>query len=234
MADRILYRSLIGHQDFLLGPGTDVQTRGTATVNMQKIELEFIFRTVDEIKDLDYTKYMHVALHQVGAVDQYYFDITSEAVPDDVNVLKPNYIHITQPGRYLRLVPYSAPVVFDTIICSASDQVTELTVDLVNPHNTFRASYALDMTNGYIRINVNQAPTGAKLIVDIHMNGTTMFSTLMSIDIGKKTSVTAAIQSVLDITYVPDDAEFEIFCTQAGSTFAGTGLKTGVTGVKVP
>ena len=115
-------------------------------------------------------------------------------------------------------------------ICAQSDQVTSLSVDLVNPTNTFRSSFPMDLTNGHVRINVNTAPTGAKLEVDIHMNGVSIFSTLITIDIGEKTSVTAAVPYVLSTTVVPDDAEFETFVTQVGSAVAGTGLKVDVTG----
>ena len=116
-------------------------------------------------------------------------------------------------------------------ICAQSDQVTPLVVDLVNPTNTFRSSFAMTLIGGHVRINVNTAPTGAKLEVDIHMNGTTIFSTLITIDIGQKTSVGAAVPYVLDTVIVPDDAEFETFITQVGSTIAGTGLKVDVTGI---
>lgn len=127
------------------------------------------------------------------------------------------------------------PDVWDTIICAQSDQVTPLVVDLVNPTNTWRAPYALDMTNGYVRINVNTAPVGAALEIDIHMNGTSIFSTKPTIDAGEKTNVTAAVPAVLNIpaNTIPDDAEFEVFVTQVGSSVAGTGLKVAISGIKI-
>jgi len=333
---RILYRSLIGHEDLDLGFGKVTQERGPNIVDMQRIQAIFIFETVDVIKALVYTKYPHVGLHQIGAVIEYYFDPSSMAIPDNDFVLLPNSIHISKPGRYIKVlggggggggmnytyvdsdytisyanevvlvdsnvgpITITFPVVpvkdnyvgvwdcgdrasvnnitilrngntihnlsedalidikngrfdfiytgstwelspivgcssvYDTIICSASDQVTPLTVDLVNPHNTFRAPYPLDLTHGYVRINVNTAPTGAPIIVDLHMNGVSMFSTLLQIDIGTKTSLVSLVPAVLTTTSVPDDAEFEIFVTQKGSIIAGTGLKTAVTGIKVP
>ncbi len=227
---RTIFRQLIGHEDFSLGQGKINQERGDRTISIRQIELEFIFRTIVEIRELNYLLYAHIALHVVGAVVQYYFDATSVAVDDGNLVLKPNTLLSTQQGRYLKVLPSD---IFDTIICSQSDQKTPLVVDLVEPTNTFRASYALDLTNGHIRISVNTAPTGAKLIIDVHMNGTTIFSTLLSIDTGEKTSVTASVPAILSTTNVPDDAEFEVFVTQIGSTIAGTGLKVAVTGVKV-
>jgi len=121
----------------------------------------------------------------------------------------------------------------DTIIASCSDELTAITADAVVHKTEFRAPYAMDLAAGYIRANLRTAPTGAIFTVDVHMNGLTMFSTLLTIDIGEKTSVTAATPAVLSVTDVPDDALFEVFVTQVGSGTAGTGLKIAVTGVKV-
>jgi len=122
---------------------------------------------------------------------------------------------------------------FDTIIASASDEDSAITVDAVTPKTTFRAPYALDLSSGYVRASLTSAPTGAKFEIDVHMNGTTIFTTKITIDINEKTSVTAAIPAVLSVTDIPDDAEFEIFVTQIGSTISGMGLKVAVTGIKV-
>jgi len=121
---------------------------------------------------------------------------------------------------------------YDTIIASCSDEITPITVDAVVPKTTFRAPYPLDLATGYIRASVTTAPTGAALEIDVHMNGVTLFSTLLTIDATEKTSVTAAIPAVLNVTDIPDDAEFEVFVTQVGSTIAGAGLKVAVTGIK--
>jgi hypothetical protein len=125
--------------------------------------------------------------------------------------------------------------VFDTIIASASDENTPITVG--GPKTTFRAPYALDLGvaghPGYIRISLTTAPTGAAFIVDVTMNGASMFSTPVQIDPGEKTSVTSLTPAVLAITDVPDDAEFLVYVTQIGSTLSGTGLKVAVTGTRV-
>jgi hypothetical protein len=125
---------------------------------------------------------------------------------------------------------------FDTIIASCSDELTPIT--LGGPKTTFRCPYPLDMTNGFVRASLTTAPTGASMIVDVHMNGTTMFSTPISIDAGSRTSVGSTPQSVISIPLVgglpiiPDDAEFLVYVNQVGSTFAGSGLKVAVTGEK--
>ena len=225
---RIIYRQLIGHEDLSLGQGKIVQERGDRTVSIQQIELEFIFRTVDEIKALDYIRYGHVALYKIGPVFQYYFDWLSMAVPDNITVIKPNSILASLPGRYILSAGQG---IYDTIIASASDEDTPIAVDLVTAKTTFRAPYPLALA--YVRASLTTPPTGASFIVDVHMNGVTMFSTLLSIDPTEKTSVTASVPAVLSVTSVPDDAEFTVFVTQVGSTLAGTGLKIAVTGIKV-
>jgi hypothetical protein len=95
------------------------------------------------------------------------------------------------------------------------------------------------MDDGYVRASLTTAPTGADVIIDIHMNGTSMFSTKIHIEPGSRTSVGAGTQSVIDIPLVggfkiiPDDAEFLVYVDQVGSTYAGAGLKVALTGKKV-
>lgn len=121
---------------------------------------------------------------------------------------------------------------FDTIIASCSNEFSPISVG--GPKTTFRAPYPLDLTTGYVRASLTQAPVGASMIVRLTMNGVDLFSTPIYIDDGAKTSVSAAIQSVIapGQLLVPDDAEFLVFVDQIGSTFAGTGLKVAVTGIK--
>jgi len=133
--------------------------------------------------------------------------------------------------------PGPTPDVFDTIIASCSDEVTPISTG--GPRTTFRCPYSLDMTNGFVRASLTNAPTGASMIIDITMNGSTMFSTPIHVEAGSRTSVGAAIQSVIAIPLtgglriIPDDAEFLVYVTQVGSSLAGSGLKVAVTGKKV-
>ena len=120
----------------------------------------------------------------------------------------------------------------DTIIASASDEFTPITVG--GPKTTFRAPYPLDLTNGYVRISLTQAPIGSAFIVNLTVNGFNLFTTNVQIDDGSKTCVGSSVPAVIDPNryYIPDDAEFLVYVTQVGSTFAGTGLKVAVTGIK--
>lgn len=125
-----------------------------------------------------------------------------------------------------------SPYLNDTIIASCSDEYSPLEVNLIAPATTYRAPFPINIE--YIRCSLVTAPVGADVIVDVHMNGVSVFSggNLLHIDIGSKTSVGSATPYVLGTLVVPDDAEFEIFITQVGSVVQGTGLKISITGAK--
>lgn len=101
-----------------------------------------------------------------------------------------------------------------------SDETTDLTIGTLLK---FRMPFAMTLTS--VRISTNTAPTGSAIIVDVKESGTSIFSTLLSIDISEKTSVTAATPAVISDTNLADDAEIEISTTQVGSTVKGNGLK---------
>jgi hypothetical protein len=228
---RIIHRQLIGHEDFALGHGEVTQKRGPETLQFQQVEIEWIFRTVDEIKALDYNVYTHVAIHNIpeGPVTQYYYSPDSHAVPDDYNIIKPNSVALTQGGRYIRVPGVGAASLLDTIIASASDETTPLEVGV--KLTTFRAPYPL--TLAYVRCSLTNPVTDTELIVPVQATGLgPLFSTPMHIDVGETTSVTAVTQSVLSIVNIPDDQEFTVDVSQAGGT--ASGLKVAVTGTKVP
>ena len=124
------------------------------------------------------------------------------------------------------------PYLNDCIISSCSDEYSPLVVDLVTPAVTFPAPYPLE--TAYIRFRVVTAPTGADIIVDVHINDTSIFqgSNYLHIDAGSKTSVGSVTPYTLAFTAVPDDAEIKGFIRQVGSTVAGTGLKCVFAGAK--
>jgi hypothetical protein len=76
-----------------------------------------------------------------------------------------------------------------------------------------------------VRANVNTAPTGAALVVDVNEAGTTVLSTKLSIDATELTSTTAATPAVISDSALADDAIISIDIDQVGSTVAGAGLK---------
>lgn len=75
-----------------------------------------------------------------------------------------------------------------------------------------------------IRASLTTASTLGKPTFDVKVNGVSVFSTLLTIDINELTSVTASVSSVLSTTEVSDDAEVQVWITSNGN---------GATGAKV-
>ncbi len=128
MTQRTINRSLIIHNDFAMGIGTVAQERGTNTSIEQKVELTWIFRTLDEIRSLDHSKYTRVSLHTPGPLAEYYFDITSAASDDADEVLAP--IPAVSLGRWLKVGP------------AAPSYTTADLNDITNISNTSQAKQA--------------------------------------------------------------------------------------------
>ena len=106
MTSRTLNRELIVHRDLALGYGTTLQTRGTfPEVAEQLIELDFIFRSNNEIRYLDTTRYTRASVHTIGPVTHYVFDPSSTAIDDDNTVLAP--IPAIAVGRWIRITSSS-------------------------------------------------------------------------------------------------------------------------------
>ena len=124
---RTINRSLIIQRDLALGTGQVLQDRGSSSTVEQKIELVFIFRTLDEIRYLDWSLYTRIALHTAGQLVEYIFDITSSASDDADDVLAP--LPVVTLGRWLKV--------------SNSFTTTELAdiADLVNTSNVKQAGY---------------------------------------------------------------------------------------------
>lgn len=122
---------------------------------------------------------------------------------------------------------------YDTIIDAATDEESPITVT-VKRKSTFRNPYPMDLTTGHVRASLGMAPEGADFIIDVYMNGVSMFDTLIHIDDGSETSVGSATPVVLneDALYIPDDAKYEVFVRQIGTIVSGAGLKIAITGVK--
>lgn len=116
----------------------------------------------------------------------------------------------------------------ESITVACSDETTSLTTGTAKV--TFRMPFAMTLTG--VRANVNTAPTGSTIIVDINESGTTILSTKLTIDAGEKTSTTAATAAVISDSALADDAEITIDIDQVGSTIAGKGLKVTLNGTR--
>ena len=109
----------------------------------------------------------------------------------------------------------------DVIVLACSDETTALTTGANRVR--FRMPYAATLLA--VRANVNTAPTGSALIVDINEAGVSVLGTKLSIDATEFSSTTAASAATITDSNLADDAEISIDIDQVGSTVAGTGLK---------
>lgn len=111
---------------------------------------------------------------------------------------------------------------------AVSDEQNDLTAGASKI--TFRMPHAFTLTD--VRASVSVAPVGSTIIVDIKENGSSIFSTKISIDASEKTSTTAATPHVLSDSVLADDSEITVSIDQVGSSTPGMGLKLWLIGVK--
>ena len=119
------------------------------------------------------------------------------------------------------MLPGPPPDIDDWFVIAASDETTDLTTGTNKVY--FRMPYAGTLLA--VRATVNTAPTDSAIEVDINEAGSTIFSTVLTIDASEKTSTTAAVPAVISDSALADDAEITIDIDQVGSTIAGKGLK---------
>lgn len=116
----------------------------------------------------------------------------------------------------------------ESIGVACSDETTDLTTGTAK--TTIRMPFAMTVTE--VRANVNTAPVGSTITVDINEGGTTILSTKLTIDASEETSTTAAAPAVISDSALADDAEITIDIDQIGSSTAGKGLKVWIIGTK--
>ncbi len=75
-----------------------------------------------------------------------------------------------------------------------------------------------------VRASVGTAPTGASLIVDINIGGTTIFTTQSNRPTITAGNTTSGKVTNMDVTSIADGSYFTVDCDQIGSTIAGADL----------
>lgn len=95
---------------------------------------------------------------------------------------------------------------------------------------TFRMPYAMTLSNAKASLTTAQG-SGSTFTVDVTKNGTSIFSTKLTIDNGEKTSHTAAAPAVLSTTSLAEDDEIAVVIDQVGNNTA-TGLKVYLIGLQ--
>lgn len=108
----------------------------------------------------------------------------------------------------------------ETLMIAISDETTAITTGTAKV--TFRMPFACSMT-ALPRANLNTASSSGLPAIDINKNGTSIFSTTITIDASELTSVTAATPAVLTSspTTFADDDEVEIDIDAAGTGAKG-------------
>lgn len=105
------------------------------------------------------------------------------------------------------------------MVGAVSDEYTPIVVGT----QKFTGRQIGNFTLTEVRINCRDASSSGKVDVDVKVNGSSVFSTRVTIDAGEKTSTSAAIPAVIANALIPDDAEVTIDIVGSG---------TGVTGLK--
>lgn len=117
----------------------------------------------------------------------------------------------------------------ETIGIVCSDETTALEVGTGKVK--FRMPYAFTLTG--VRASLTTAgSTSGTTTIDINEGGTSIFSTVLTIDAGELTSTTASTPSVLSDTSIADDAEISIDIDAVSGGATETGLKVYLIGYK--
>jgi len=109
------------------------------------------------------------------------------------------------------------------IAIACSDETTDLTTGTAKA--TFHMPYAFTLTG--IKAGLTTAPTGSVATFDVNEAGSTILTTKLTIDIGEKTSATAATAAVIGGAgpALAADALMTVDVDGIGSSTAGAGLK---------
>lgn len=113
---------------------------------------------------------------------------------------------------------------------AASDATTAITT-FANK-SMFRMPHAMTLTGVRASLATAQS-SGSTFTVDIKESGTTVLSTLITIDNTEKTSTTAAVPPVISDAALADDAEITVSVTQVGNGTA-IGLVIWLNGSRTP
>ncbi len=154
-------------------------------------------------------------------------DWTTEWLLDNTSVAGNTETGITVTAQTDGTVDYVVdPIPYD--ICVAlSDESTDLTAGTAK--RTIRAPRAFTVTG--VRASVSTAPVGSTIDIDINEDGTSILSTVITIDASETTSTTAATPPVfIPSTIIADDALITFDIDRIGSTTAGTGAKVCILG----
>lgn len=129
-----------------------------------------------------------------------------------------------QGGKFVRVNSGATALEFTALpaclVIAVSDETTALTTGAAKV--TFRMPFAMTLTA--VRASVNTVSSSGAITIDVNEGGSSIFSTLLTIDASEKSSTTAATAAVISDSALADDAEMTIDIDGAG---------TGAKGLKV-
>lgn len=112
------------------------------------------------------------------------------------------------------------PQIFQAYNAAYSNNNSDLVADLTKRVWGKHSAYDFDVTDW--KFDVDDAPTGSVIELDVKKNGTSIFTTKPTIAIGAKISSGAVL--VTSSVNFPIGSYIEVFITKVGSTIPGKGL----------
>jgi len=116
-----------------------------------------------------------------------------------------------------------------SFVIACSDETSDLVVGDDKSQN--RLPFQFELTS--ISANVNTAPVGSTISIQVQEDGSDILSTPITIDVTETTSATAAVPPVINDSTLAANSIISIDLDQIGSSTAGTGLKINLVGYRV-
>ena len=116
-----------------------------------------------------------------------------------------------------------------SFVVACSDETSDLTTG--DDKAQIQLPFQFELTA--ISANVNTAPTGSTISVQVQEDGSDILTTPITIDISETSSITAAVPPVINDSTLAANSIISIDLDQIGSSTAGTGLKINLVGYRV-
>ena len=116
-----------------------------------------------------------------------------------------------------------------SFVIACSDETSDLTTG--DDKAQIRLPFQFELTS--VSANVNTAPTGSTISIQIQEDGSDILSTPITIDASETTSETASVPPSISDSTLASNSILSIDLDQVGSSTAGTGLKVNLVGYRV-
>jgi len=143
---------------------------------------------------------------------------TIPSAPADIGAAEETHVHGAADITSGVIDPARLPALPVSLVVAVGDETTALTTTN-NPKVSFRMPHAMTLTS--IRASLRTSSSSGNPTFDVKLNGASILSTLVTVDVSAKTSVGAAVPAVISTLALPDDGEITIDITGAGTGAAG-------------